>query len=170
MGGGWPRPAAQLWDYCHSSMRGIPLDRIGEQMRVPILRLLLAMIVVSQARLGVAKPPGEQKPQARGSESQEGAGGTTTIYLPGDVGDLQPAINKVPAGGIIEVSAGTYPAPSGGFRINNLPKGFTIRAAPGATVVLDGGGSHDILRFINTGLSNGRPVVFEGLTFANGRS
>ena len=96
--------------------------------------------------------------------------GTDVIHVPGDVANLQTAINQVPEGGIIEISAGTYSAPVGGFQINDLAKGFTIRAAAGATVILDGGGSRDILRLINTSIVNGRPVVFDGLTFANGRS
>jgi len=96
--------------------------------------------------------------------------GAPVIHVPTDISDLQTAINLIPEGGIIEISAGTYAAPIGGFLMNDLAKGFTIRAAPGATVVLDGGGGRDILRFINSSPVNGRPVLFEGITFANGRS
>jgi predicted outer membrane repeat protein len=92
------------------------------------------------------------------------------IHVPADVADLQSAINLVSDGGIIELASGTYPAPVGGFKINDYPKGFTIRAATGAIPTLDGGGARDILRFQNTNLSTGRPVVFQGLVFANGYS
>ncbi|MEM9598287.1 MAG: hypothetical protein AAGD06_28745 [Acidobacteriota bacterium] len=91
------------------------------------------------------------------------------IEVPGDM-SLQAAIANVDDGGIIEIAAGTYPSPSGGFSISNLGKGFTVRAAAGATVVLDGGGVRDVVRFRNTTFANGGPVVFENLTFANGFS
>ena len=54
--------------------------------------------------------------------------------------------HQVSNGGIIELAAGTYPSPSSGFAINDPQRGFTIRAAAGATVVIDGGGARDILR------------------------
>lgn len=92
------------------------------------------------------------------------------LHVPGDLASLQDAIYAVSDGGIIELAAGIYFAPEDGFRINDLGKGFTIRAVSGATVVLDGGGNYDILRFINSSLSHGKPVTFEGITFANGRS
>jgi len=94
----------------------------------------------------------------------------TVIRVPEDQSGLQNAINAVPDGGIIEIESGTYAAPSGGFRITNLHKRFTIKAAPGASVVLSGSGVREILRFMNTDLSQGGPVVFQDLTFANGRS
>ncbi len=94
----------------------------------------------------------------------------TLIHLPGDTNNLQDAINLIPDGGIIELSGGTYPAPSGGFRISNLGKGFTIRSADGQMAFLDGGGSRDIFRLMNTDVSKGKPIVFEGITFQNGRS
>jgi hypothetical protein len=94
----------------------------------------------------------------------------TLIHLPGDTNNLQDAINLIPDGGIIELSGGTYPAPSGGFRISNLGKGFTIRSVEGQEAILDGGGSRDIFRLMNTDVSKGKPIIFEGITFQNGRS
>ncbi len=99
----------------------------------------------------------------------EVAAASTVIRVPADVADLQTAISQVPSGGIIELANGTYATPVGGFRINDRV-GFTIRAASGATVVLDGGGARDLLRLINTSVAAGGPVTFERLTFANGRS
>jgi hypothetical protein len=84
-------------------------------------------------------------------------------------GTLQQAIATVSDGGVIEIAAGTYNAPSGGFTILNAQKFFTIRAAPGATVVLNGAGTN-ILRFSNASLASGRPVTFERLTFSGGVS
>jgi hypothetical protein len=94
----------------------------------------------------------------------------SVIHVPSDTTDLQVAINLVSDGGVIELANGTYPAPAGGFSILKIGKDFTIRAALGATVILDGGGTHNILRFINLNPSPGTSVVFEDITFANGYS
>jgi predicted outer membrane repeat protein len=84
-------------------------------------------------------------------------------------GSLQSALDTVPDGGTIELAAGTYNAPAGGFNIfpgmNGITKEFTLRAAPGANVVLSGGGTSEILTFTTPKL-----VTFQGLTFANGFS
>ena len=93
------------------------------------------------------------------------------IHVPGDVANLQDAINTVPDGGVILLANGTYPAPSGGFRIPIATgRRFTIRAEEGATVTLDGGGTSDILRFQTFDVSTAGAVTFEDLTFANGYS
>ncbi len=89
------------------------------------------------------------------------------LHVPGDAADLQTAINQVTDGGVIELASGTYVAPNGAFHIWNNTAAFTVRPAPGAVVTLSGNGSHDILRFQNNG-NPGKPVIFEGLTFANG--
>lgn len=88
------------------------------------------------------------------------------IHVPGDQPTIQQAIGAVPNGGVIEIADGTYTAPSGGFTIYGGTKGFTMRAASGANVVLSGGGSTDIVRFTDSSL----PVHFQRLTFANGSS
>lgn len=92
------------------------------------------------------------------------------IHVPGDVADLQEAINQAPDGAVIELAEGMYHAPEDGFKIMNLGKGFTLRSAKGASVTLDGGGGDVILRFQNGSKGDGGPVVFQGLTFANGHS
>jgi hypothetical protein len=93
----------------------------------------------------------------------------TIIHLSPNQGTLQNALDTVPEGGVIELAAGTYDAPPGGWTIfpglNGGTKGFTIRAATGASVVLSGGGSTEILTFTTP-----KPVTFQGLTFANGVS
>lgn len=94
---------------------------------------------------------------------------TSFIRVPQDT-DLQTAINQVSDGGVIEIAAGTYSSPSGGFVISDLGKSFTIRAAAGATVVLDGGGIREILTFVNSSADRGGLVVFQDLIFANGRA
>lgn len=98
------------------------------------------------------------------------AAAAQVLRVPTDVPGLQQAIQSVADGGVIELAAGTYPAPQGGFRIRNLGKGFTVRAAAGATVVLDGEGSHTILDYENSAPARGRRVFFEGLTFRDGFS
>ena len=84
-------------------------------------------------------------------------------------GSLQDAIGAVADSGIIELAAGTYNAPAGGWTIfpdlNGGTKSFTIRAASGANVVLNGGGTTEIFTFTTP-----KPVTFQGLTFANGLS
>ena len=94
----------------------------------------------------------------------------TLIRVPQDIGDLQSAIDQVPDGGIIELSAGTYQNSGKHFLINNEHKGFTIRAAQGASVELSGNGSHDVLRYLNSSRANGKMVHFEGIDFRNGVS
>ncbi len=95
------------------------------------------------------------------------------IFVPGTHGTLQAAINSIDSapedGTIIEIANGTYDF--GTFvTISNKPYRFTVRAAAGATVRLSGGGSHDILRFLNGSQATGRPVTFERLIFENGFS
>ena len=80
---------------------------------------------------------------------------------------LQGAINRITNGGTIEVSAGTYTAPGGAFRMRFLGKGFTVRGV-GGEVVLDGGGFTDILRIADS--APVREIVLENLTFRNGYS
>ena len=82
--------------------------------------------------------------------------------------ELQAAFGKVMDGGIIEPTAGVYVAPDKGFSISNLRKGFTVRAAKGAAVFLDGQSKRTILRFKNGDRSKGKLVVFQRLTFQNG--
>lgn len=79
---------------------------------------------------------------------------------------LQQAINSATDGIVIELAAGTYAAPSGSFTMYNPTAGFTVRAAAGAAVTLNGGGGTDILRFTNSA----KPVTFQGITFLNGVS
>lgn len=92
------------------------------------------------------------------------------IRVPKDIKDLPTAIRSVKDGDIIEMAQGTYPAPPKGFSISNLGKAFTIRAAAGATVILDGKGTATILRFKNGNRSRGKRVTFERLIFQNGFS
>ncbi len=92
------------------------------------------------------------------------------VRVPQDAKTLDAAIGRVADGGVIEMAAGTYPSPANGFTINNARKGFTVRAAAGAAVALDGGGSRNLLRFVNSDRARGKRVIFEGLTFQNGYS
>lgn len=83
---------------------------------------------------------------------------------------LQSAFSTVPNGGVIELAAGTYLSPANGFTILDPNKTFTVRAATGATVALDGGGTRLVLRYqSNTAGSQGH-VTFQDLIFRNGRS
>jgi predicted outer membrane repeat protein len=93
-----------------------------------------------------------------------------TVRVPQDARTLEAAISRVADGGVIELAAGTY-APSGGtITISNTRKGFTVRAAAGAQVVLSGGGTKSILRYVNSDRGRGKRVTFERLIFRNGFS
>ena len=81
-----------------------------------------------------------------------------------NAGALQQALDTVPHGGIVELAAGNYDAPNGAFTIYGGTKGFTIRAAAGASVSLNGRGATDILRFTDST----HAMTFERLTFING--
>ncbi|HEX6901640.1 MAG TPA: hypothetical protein VF789_18070 [Thermoanaerobaculia bacterium] len=118
-------------------------------MRVPVLSLALLLFAGSGA---YAKGP---------------AG---PVRVPQDSRTLDAAIAKVTDGGVIELAAGTYRPTGDGFAIANLRKGFTVRAAAGATVILDGGGARTLLRFVNSRRDRGKRVTFERITFQNGFS
>jgi hypothetical protein len=79
---------------------------------------------------------------------------------------LQQAIDSATEGIVIELAAGTYAAPGASWTMYNPTAGFTIRAAAGAAVTLNGGGGTDILRFTNSQ----KPVTFQGISFLNGVS
>lgn len=83
-----------------------------------------------------------------------------------DSAAFQQAINSAPDGSVIELAGGSYTPPSGGFTLYNPTAGFTIRAAAGALVTLNGGGGTDILRFTNSQ----KPITFQGISFLNGVS
>ncbi|HEY7215698.1 MAG TPA: hypothetical protein VIC28_13790, partial [Thermoanaerobaculia bacterium] len=92
------------------------------------------------------------------------------VRVPQDAKTLAAAIKSVPDGGVIEMSAGTYASPATGFLINNVRKGFTVRAKTGAVVFIDGGDSRQLLRYINSDRARGKLVTFEGITFRKGFS
>lgn len=81
---------------------------------------------------------------------------------------LRNAFRNVRDGGTIELRAGVYRSPSGGFSISNLKKAFTVQAAAGAVVFLDGEGKRPVLRFVNGDRARGKKVTFRRLTFRNG--
>ena len=90
----------------------------------------------------------------------------TVVHVPRDK-DLQTAIKTVKNGDVIELAAGTYASPSKGFTIQNPGKSFTIRAAAGAAVILDGKSKATIFLVKST---KGKLITFERLTFQNGVS
>ena len=56
------------------------------------------------------------------------------VRVPQDAKTFAVALGQVADGGVIELAAGVYPTPQSGFLISNPRKGFTVRAASGATV------------------------------------
>jgi predicted outer membrane repeat protein len=105
-----------------------------------------------------------------GSTPRLALGASALVHVPGDRPTLQAAIAEVSDGGVIEMAAGTYAAPSGGFTVLDYGKGFTIRAAAGAAVTLSGGGSTDIIRIANSPGRVAHTFTFERLTFTDGVS
>jgi hypothetical protein len=83
---------------------------------------------------------------------------------------LERAIREAESGDSIELQGGVYPSPRNGFHLSNLKKALTLRAAPGAAVVLDGGGERPLVRLENGQPSRGKRIVFQDLAFANGVS
>ena len=84
-------------------------------------------------------------------------------------GTLDQALSNVSNGGVIEIAAGTYPAPANGFRYTaTSTKTFTVRAAAGAQVVLDGQGQRPI--FVIDGRGLRKRLTFENLVFRDGFS
>src|SRR5262245_24535721 len=94
----------------------------------------------------------------------------TVIRVPGDASGLQQAVARVPDGGVIELAAGRYPSPPTGFDLSNLRKAFTVRAARGAQVVLDGGGARPVVKLRNSQRSRGKLITFEDLAFEGAAS
>jgi hypothetical protein len=90
------------------------------------------------------------------------------VHVPSDVSTLSTAFQVVPDGGVIELAAGTYQAPSGGFQLNNLGKGFTVRPDGTGPVSISGTNQNEIIRFQNTAFGASGPLVFEDLSFENG--
>jgi hypothetical protein len=105
-----------------------------------------------------------------GSALQAAQSSNRLIRVPQDARTLDVAISRVADGGAIEMAAGTYPSPPNGFKIGNLRKGFIIRAAAGAAVAIDGGGTRNLLRFVNSARARGKRVTFLRITFQNGYS
>ncbi len=91
----------------------------------------------------------------------------SVIHVPRDVKDLQTALLRVPGGGIVELAGGVYASPASGFRIANPGRSFTVQAASGATVVIDGGGARPLFDIANGNRDRGGEVVFQRLVFRN---
>jgi len=92
------------------------------------------------------------------------------VRVPTDVVDLGSAILTVPDGGVIELEDGVYSSPYNGFQIDTSSPRFTIRAAAGASVTIDGAGAYRL--FFQDGKSAAAisSVVYEDLVFENGYS
>ncbi|MFN8642846.1 MAG: hypothetical protein U0802_14790 [Candidatus Binatia bacterium] len=139
-------------------------------MRILVAILTTALAAGSAAAARTPTPTRTPLPATPTRTPQAQAAAGSVLRVPADVADLQAAITRSPPVASSSLAAGTYTPPANGFAINDTGRAFTIRAASGATVVLDGGGSRDLVRLINSSVGAGRPVVFESLVFRNGRS
>jgi len=120
--------------------------------------LLLLLLTLGLALGSASAAAGSTAPQASGP----------LLRVPQSVPTLGQALRQVGNGGIVELAAATYSAPAAGFKVSNAHKSFTIRAAPGAAVILDGGGQHPVFVLRNTARSRGGLIVFQDLVFRNG--
>jgi hypothetical protein len=127
-----------------------------------VLAAALAFAAASTVPAPAAEPP------AGNGAGVAAAAVGGLLRVPQDVPTLVQALAQVADGGIIELAAATYAAPASGFKVSNAHKGFTIRAAAGAAVVLDGGGQHPLFVLRNSARAHGGLVVFENLIFRNG--
>jgi hypothetical protein len=135
---------------------------MGRSVRIALLPVL-ALAFAAASAAAVLAP--EMTLEIRAGTAAAAGG---VLRVPQDVPTLDQAIRQIGNGGIIELAAGIYAAPAPGFRVANAGKSFTIRAALGATVVLDGGGNHPVFVLRNSARSRGGLVVFENLIFRNG--
>ncbi len=90
------------------------------------------------------------------------------IQVPGDVNNIQDAINQISDNGIIEISSGVYQTPAQGFSILALNKNFTIRAKAGANVIFNGNGNNRILNIQEIPSNPADSINFEKITFKDG--
>ena len=156
--------------------RGCSRRRLGRLLIAAGISSLAAMAsTASAASMAVASlvpASAQQGARAAGGGAAPAAGSAATpgglVQVPQQVPTLQAAISQVANGGVIELAAGSYAAPAGGFRVSNLGKGFTIRAALGATVALDGGGSQPVFVLRNAAAARNGLIAFENLIFRNG--
>src|ERR1700680_4702355 len=101
-------------------------------VRTAQVLLLLALGPASSAA-GWTKPLPSAGVATVGSAAVDAAATSGGLLrVPQNVPTLAQALRQVANGGVIELAAGTYPAPAAGFRISNARKSFTIRAAAGA--------------------------------------
>ena len=99
------------------------------------------------------------------------AGAGEIINVPDDAANLQTAIYQIGDGGTIVIASGSLlAAPTGGFRIEDLQKSFTISAETPGSVTIDGAGTKNLIRQVNVSFIPGDSVTYEGLVFANGRA
>jgi predicted outer membrane repeat protein len=133
-----------------------------------LVQLVLFTLALATASAAPGPTPGLTPPALGASEAAAAAGAGGVLRVPQDVPTLEQAISQVTDGGIVELAAGTYAAPAAGFKISNPGKGFTIRAALGNAVILDGGGAHPVVVLRNSARSRGGLIVFQDLTFRHG--
>jgi hypothetical protein len=141
----------------------------------PVFHLLVAVAFAALAAFtacgalaATAALPAWTQEEPRAASGGHASASGTVLQVPQQVATLQEAIARVTDGGTIELAAGSYAAPAGGFRVSNLGKGFTIRAALGAAVALDGGGSQPVFVLRNAVAAHNGLIVFENLVFRNG--
>jgi predicted outer membrane repeat protein len=131
-------------------------------VRIALVRTLQVLLLL------LALGPASAVAGADAGAAGTAATGGPLLRVPQDVPTLAQALRQVANGGVIQLAAGTYPAPAAGFRISNPRKSFTIRAAAAGAAVLDGGGGHPVLVLRNSARALGGLIVFQGLVFRDG--
>jgi len=129
------------------------------------LSLVFVLLLSTIASIQPVSAAGSSVPESAHPNSVSAA---DIIRVPSEVSSLQTAINQVPDGGTIEIASGTYNSPSNGFNLSNLNKSFTIKAAPGATPILDGRGSNRVLSSYNESPQKAGFITIKGLIIEDG--
>lgn len=98
-------------------------------------------------------------------------GGATLLLVPEDCVSVKAAVAAIASGGTIDIAPGTAPLGGAPLNLSSLGKALTIRArgGPGSTT-FSGAGSSQVVRIENSSAGSGKPIVFEGIRFADGWS
>jgi predicted outer membrane repeat protein len=143
--------------------RGSVLDlRAGREL-LRAARYASLFLMLSALTSGLAA---QEAPDVAGAETASSA--PRVIEVPRQIGTLTAALAAVPNGGVVELAAGHYNAPTTGFKISNPRRSFTVRAAQGAVVTLEGEGKHPVMVLRNNTRALGGLIVFQNIRFMHG--
>lgn len=95
--------------------------------------------------------------------------GAKKLRVPEDCGTIAEAVTALGDGGTIDLAAATYTFGSSGLSLSAKNKAMTLAARATGAVTFSGQGLYPVVKIVN-GVSNGKPIVFEGIRFVDGYS